>query len=387
MIEIIYYALFAPQCHESKLDALLSEPNNIAEFTEVIDCNLKLPENTIVKKRLIFNKSGVIFDCNGSKILPDKQFLIADGRKETIKVASRKTVLNNQEKWTATENVEIKNCSEVGGSVRVDSPYVRNEITNSFINYKNNQGPSYVIELRESAPKKIKLQNIHIKNNFLGSASLYIEQGVTEVTFTNSSIAHETEGPSVYLAPEGGYHRIEDSVFHHSSQNETVFGINNGRELLAIDGSEGNVISNNVFSGLNDGGIFLYRNCGENGQIRYVTPSNNLIINNTFYYRNATSPEPGVFIASRNGVSPGEVLGFGGYCDFDEGYGWMFDDVPSSFDWDEDWQSSSTLDNDLARYNTVSNNYFCNREPHIVINESDLNYGNVVLGNLEIQCE
>ena len=99
--------------------------------------------------------------------------------------------------------------------------------------------------------------------------------------------------------------------------------------MLAVDGSSYNLIINNWFSGLNNGGIYLYRNCGEGGTVRHATPSYNQIINNVFYYDEYIGFNPSVFIGSRNGNRS--------YCGDDGGYPF----------------GSNSSDLDYARYNVV----------------------------------
>jgi parallel beta-helix repeat protein len=84
------------------------------------------------------------------------------------------------------------------------------------------------------------------------------------------------------------------------------------REVLAVDGSANNLIANNYFSGLEHGGIYLYRNCGEKGTVRHQPPQNNRIINNYFYYDRYMGGNPSIFLASRNGNRR--------YCGDDKGY-------------------------------------------------------------------
>ena len=75
--------------------------------------------------------------------------------------------------------------------------------------------------------------------------------------------------------------------------------------MLAVDASDYNKIIDNRFSALSNGGIYLYRNCGQDGIVRQTTPSHNTIVNNIFYYNkyNPFPPfaNPSVFMGARNG--------------------------------------------------------------------------------------
>jgi len=93
-----------------------------------------------------------------------------------------------------------------------------------------------------------------------------------------------------------------------------------------------NKIMNNWFSGLNRGGIYLYRNCGETGVSRHSTPENNKIINNIFYYNKYKGSKPSIYLGSWDGKQR--------YCDKDS---------------DSDY-GSGVSDLDYARYNVVMQN-------------------------------
>ena len=122
-----------------------------------------------------------------------------------------------------------------------------------------------------------------------------------------------------------------------------MFGFyDRGWPQVALDGSAHNEISNNLFEQLKQGGIFLYRNCGEGGTVRIQTPSYNSITNNRFIYQHQRLSDPAIFIGSRN-YGRFENWWPGGHCDDDVGGG----------------ETGSAIDNaDNARYNKVSNNRF-----------------------------
>src|SRR5690606_33199014 len=107
----------------------------------------------------------------------------------------------------------------------------------------------------------------------------------------------------IYMDAESGHNVIARNYIHM---------LTNQREQVAIDGSAHNTVIENRFSGLSHGGIYLYRNCGEDGNIRHQTPSYNQIVNNVFYYDSCTGGNPAIWLASRNGNRP--------YCGLDDGY-------------------------------------------------------------------
>ena len=108
----------------------------------------------------------------------------------------------------------------------------------------------------------------------------------------------ESSGVPIYLAPSSGRTLIKNNRIR---TNTWKSGPGRGRETISIDGSDENQIISNWFGDLNRGGIFLYRNCGENGGVRHTTPSHNQIINNVFYYNHYTGPKPAVYLGALDG--------------------------------------------------------------------------------------
>jgi parallel beta-helix repeat protein len=148
------------------------------------------------------------------------------------------------------------------------------------------------------------------------------------------------------LDAESAYNTIKGNSIHVVTPEDEwgkVPGVTDrGWPVVAIDASTGNTIMNNTFSSLNNGGIYLYRNCGEGGTIRHTTPSRNLIINNIFYYNKYKGGKPAVYFGSRDyGLK--ERLG---HCNDDDGrpYG------------------SSASEKDYARDNVVMQNQFYKRQ-------------------------
>lgn len=371
-------------CSPQKIDEILSPPRIVDpadattwENTEVqVNCSVRLPPNTVVTKMLRFvgdSTSDVVFDCRDSKIEPDR---LLQEQYPAIRVQSARSEVNGQYVYSRPANVRIENC-QVYGSVRIASSYYRPTPDDEFSDYKNQTGPDYVRQLRETSPTRITLDNLRVHNDAI-TDSVYFEQGVTELTLSNSKIFHDAPGLSLYISAESGFNRIDNNEFHHSSHNK--------REVLALDSSEYNMITNNWFSGLRFSGIELYRNCGERGQIRYTGPRYNLIDNNIFYYSpDYSGGEPGVYIASRNGEGTRSYD-----CDVDAGApSWDIAHVDPSWGWDAEWESSSTVDYDYARHNMVVNNRFCNRDPvdEVEVRNASFNSSNVVEGNQMISCE
>ena len=73
---------------------------------------------------------------------------------------------------------------------------------------------------------------------------------------------------------------------------------------------EGNRITGNRFALHGEGGVRLYRNCGEGGTVRHQTPSDNVVTGNTF--RGAGFFAAPIVVNSRNGWDI--------HCGADSGY-------------------------------------------------------------------
>lgn len=371
-------------CSQEKIEEIISpplivDPNDVRtwENTEVqIDCSVTLPENSTVTKMLRFvgsSASNVVFDCGEAAINPDK---LLQKKYPSIKVQSAVSSVNGKLVYSRPVNTLIKNC-RVNGAVRISSSYYRELPSDDFIGYKNSEGPDYVRQIRASSPARITFDNISVYNDSFENA-VYFEQGVTYSTLSNSTVVHDASGVSLYVSAESAFNTIDNNEFHHSSSNK--------REILALDSTEHNSIINNWFSGANYSAIELYRNCGESGQIRYTGTRHNLIENNILYYSSGYSGDrPGMYIASKNGDGTSSYS-----CDIDASEPhWDIYHVDPSWGWDSDWESSSTVDYDYARHNTVIYNRFCNREPgeEIVIRNSSFNSPNLVYGNRKIACD
>ena len=144
-------------------------------------------------------------------------------------------------------------------------------------------------------------------------SGIYVDGDVTDVTVRRSSV---TGAGSVGLYLEAGSrgNTIEANTFTGNGfvQNgptgqpyvvgSTTFWFwGTGREGIAVDGSRDNVIRGNAFSGDSNGGILLYKNCGEyhtqkpaDWWTRRYGATGNVIEGNTF-----TGERTGVWVASR----------------------------------------------------------------------------------------
>ena len=343
-------------CTQSKID----EVRGTSPATVNIDCQLNLTQANKITKSLIFegaSATGVTLNCNGATV--------GDGvNKDMIEVRSRKI---GTDKWERPQNVTIKNCKIIG-SIRVwgmgqngEAPAIkessRREATESM-NHRN--------RVRNNAPKNIVFDNVTITG--LGRNPFYLAPGVTYTELINSEINGKSSAVAIYLDAESGWNTIKNNYIHVSTAK---------REQVAVDGSAYNALINNRFSGLNHGGIYLYRNCGEGpqnthgeGTIRHQTPQHNHIINNIFYYKKYEGSNPAVFLGSRNGNR--------NYCSDDSGFPY----------------GSSASDKDYAQHNVVMQNQFYKRgvlkrvglveasiSDYVKTSNSKVNYPNYIAHN------
>jgi len=91
---------------------------------------------------------------------------------------------------------------------------------------------------------------------------------------------------------------------------------------------------------------YLYRNCGEGGNIRHQTPHGNRIIHNVFNFGQAAGAAPAVWLSARNGQRS--------YCDQDRGYPF----------------GSSASDLDHATGNLIEDNRFIGTDPERAIRDT-----------------
>lgn len=328
-------------CSAQKLAEVL-EPATATKSTVSVNCNLTLKSNQRISKRLAIQgaqASNIVINCNGAMI---DEAGVNQGR-DMIYVVSQKKLVNGVATWNRPENVTIEKC-QVRGSVRIAGMANNGE----GVDLKNSSySADHTQRARANAPTKITLNKMTITGS--GRIPLYIAPGATYVTLQNSSIKGRTTSTSVYLDTESAYNVI---------RNNTIAAATEKREVMAIDGSAYNKIYGNYFSGLNNGGIFLYRNCGEGGTIRHQSPYNNEIINNVFYYNKFNGSVPAVWVASRNGNR--------NYCSHDNGY----------------FFGSSVNNNDLVKNTVIFQNRFYKLAPEKMIRLNDS--PNYIAANAEV---
>jgi parallel beta-helix repeat protein len=220
--------------------------------------------------------------------------------------------------WDVPEKITIRN-GRIRGSIRIYGLGVNGEAAKVR---ESSHHEGHTARAQAAAPRAILLEDLKIEADH--RIPLYLGPGVTGVTVRNCTFTGWSASTTVYLDAESGGNRIEGCTFD----------VRSGREVMAVDGSATNTIIGNRFFQARDGGIYLYRNCGEGGTVRHQTPQGNVIENNFFSMKDLRSGSYGVWLGSRQGRRS--------YCEDDAGYPF-----------------GSSIDNhDFADHNTVRGNVF-----------------------------
>lgn len=297
-------------CTTAKINEVLEEATP-AKKSVKLNCSMKLNSSNVITKQVIIEgsaSSGVVFNCNGATL---------ENASDAIVIRSKTIVKDNVKSWDRPENVTVSSC-KVNGGVRVYGMATNGE--GADLRESSRTDANHTKRAQANAPKNIVLDKLKIASE--SRIALYVSPGVTYLTLKNSTISG-TSALAIYLDAESGYNSI---------LNNSINTITEKRELVAVDGSANNLIQGNKFSSLVNGGIYLYRNCGEGGTIRHQAPQKNQIVDNIFYYKGYKGGNPSIYLGARNGGKK--------YCGDDAGFAW----------------GSSVNDGDLARNNIVTKN-------------------------------
>lgn len=301
-----------------------------------LQCSLSLRRNETIKRPIVIegaDASGLTLDCAKGAIAP------AGDDPAAIAIRSRLEA----GKWSRPSDVTISNCV-LHGNVRI---WGRGRNGEDEAVRRSSLEAGHTQRLQESAPTRIAFKGVRIVGS--GTIPFYIAPGVTRVSLSNSVVSGVSRSVAIYLDAESADNRVVANEVRTLTE----------RELVAIDGSAGNIIADNRFSSLQNGGIYLYRNCGEGGTVRHQAPQHNVIRDNHFFYRRYSGFNPAVWIGSR--------MGRRSYCAADAGHPF-----------------GSSIDNrDFARHNIVENNTIRVREASDMIRVSDR--PNRVAGNVSAQ--
>jgi len=328
-------------CSASKLQEIVAPATSSNAFVRV-DCNLNLKPGDVITKQLVYEGAGasnLTLNCNNAKLKGNDG--VNDG-KDMITVKS----IQDGSAYSRPEHIKISGCI-VEGSMRVMGLGPNGEAENVLL---SSLSSDHTARAQQAAPRNIEFINlaIHSKNRI----PLYFSPGVTYSKILDSVFKGTSGSVVIYLDAESAYNIIKNNEFNVTTKS---------REVIAIDGSANNQVLNNRFFGLNNGGIFLYRNCGEGGTIRHQTPSYNVISNNYFFYNKYDGKLPSIWLSSRDGAK--------NYCELDKGYAF----------------GSSESNRDHASSNIISNNKIQKLSPSKMIRLGGSATNNVVTGNKQVE--
>lgn len=300
----------ARPCSSAEIAALTTRAS--AETAPVrLTCFATMPAGASVQRRVLFEgaeASGAGIDCNGGSI--GRPGRASTTREPTVAVWSRRA----GDGWSVPRDVRLSRCT-VHGNLRAWGMGL-NDIAGLRASSRT---ASHTAAVQASAPSGLRLDAVTFFAT--GSIPLYIGPGVTDVRMSGGGFRGQSVSTAVYLDAESAGAVIRN----------VAFDIRTAREQIAVDGSARNRIEGNRFQLGGRGGVFLYRNCGEDGVIRHQTPSNNVVTGNRFEGAAWLSPRP-VVVGSREGRRR--------YCGDDAGYPF----------------GSSVDDGDRATGNVVSGN-------------------------------
>lgn len=301
----------APPCTSAQMQALLQPASSDATPLR-LTCFAILPPGTKVERPLLIEgaeASGTGMDCRGGSIGdPDRP---STTLQPTIAIQSRREATA----WSQPLGVHFVNCT-INGNVRIWGMGANGRIDDLRLSSRT-QG--HTAEAQAAAPSRIGFDNVTFAAT--GSIPLYVGPGVTRLGVRGGQFIGRSASTAIYLDAESA----------ETSITNVAFSIRTAREQIAIDGSARNRIEGNSFALGGRGGVFLYRNCGEDGVIRHQTPSDNVITGNIF---------TGVRWLWPNAVVVGSREGRRRYCGADTG--WSF--------------GSSADDGDHAERNVVADN-------------------------------
>lgn len=221
--------------------------------------------------------SGASLDCGGGTIRAPGPATTAA---PTLAVWSRR----EGDRWSRPVDVTIRNCTVVG-NVRIWAMGAGGSMRDLLASSRT---AGHTQAAQSAAPIRVTLDRVRFEG--VGTIPLYVGPGVTRTTVTRSRFVGRSTSTAVYLDAESAGALIQDNDFD----------IRTGRELIAVDGSGANRIVGNRLALHGKGGVFLYRNCGEDGVIRHQTPSYNQITDNLFTGAGWLRPRA-VVIGSREG--------------------------------------------------------------------------------------
>lgn len=281
-------AVEARACSASEIAALTAAGD--APF--VIACRATLTSTQSVTRPIVFEgaeASGAGIACNGARLGPPGR--PSSVQTPTVLIRSRPTAGG----WSRPTDIALEGCV-FHGNIRIRGMGAGDHLEPLRASSRT---PGHTLATQQAAPTRVRLTDLTLVG--AGSIPLYVGPGVTDLVFERSRVTGRSVSTAVYLDAESA-----GSVIR-----QVRFSIRTGREQIAVDGSARNRIEDNRFALGGRGGVFLYRNCGEDGVIRHQTPSDNVIAGNLF---------TGVRWLWPNAVVVGSREGRRRYCAADAGW-------------------------------------------------------------------
>ena len=304
----------------------------------VISCSLALEADTVIQTPIILSGSAAsqsIIDCHGGTIRSNASDQVA------LTIAS---VHQSDGGWDVPKHIAIRHC-RIEGGIRIIGMGENGE---AELVRQSSLSVGHTARAQAAAPSDIMLSDLKIMTK--GAIPLYVGPGSTKLTVANTTFSGKSGSVGIYLDAESAKNTISNDHFELATKS---------REIIALDGSADDVITENTFENPTHGGVFLYRNCGEGGTIRHQPPQHDTISNNFFRYTDhgLTSwwtTKPAIWLGSRQGNRS--------YC---------FHDVTRPF-------GSSLSSRDEAKYNLVRDNRMDGGSVSLIVdNDSE----NQIMGN------
>lgn len=241
--------------------------------SEALRGQVELNPSCSYTKTMNINNSDTEVDCRGATL---------DGsgvEKIGVNINSKGKKLSN----VVVKNCIIKNYTKYGVLITSDIPHHKKS-NDHKLNYS-------------TSPTGVTLDHLHIERS--GSVGVFFNDYVSNSTLSNSTISL-SKGVGIYLEQSSKKNTISNNLIEKNGQ---WHGSTGQREGLAVDSSAENIIRGNKFIKNWAGGIFLYKNCGEDftrkkSVIRWQPSDHNLIENNLFY-----GEKVGIWVASRQSVN------------------------------------------------------------------------------------
>jgi hypothetical protein len=300
-------------CSADEIGELTAAPN-AADTPYRLTCRAELNGRAILRRILIegAEASGAGIDCGGGSI--GRPGARTTTQTPTIAVWSRR-IDGPSPAWSRPTDIAVSRCT-IHGAIRIWGMGVGGRIDDVRTSSRT---AGHTAAAQAAGPSNVTLTALTFAST--GSIPLYVGPGVTRVTVNGGRFTGRSDSTAIYLDAESAGNVIRD----------VTFDLTTPREKIAVDGSARNTITGNRFALGGQGGVFLYRNCGEDGVIRHQTPSGNVVSDNVF---------TGASLLRSRTVVVGAREGGRRYCGEDRG--WPF--------------GSSLDDGDHATGNTVARN-------------------------------